>query len=110
MNGNSPMEIIELGSGDCSKISILFEAVNGNHHNISYIPVDVSESAIEDSARELMVRFPQLKINGYVADFMRQLQQVPRSEKPRLICFFGSTIGNFSMKIQEIYCKILLKD
>ncbi len=98
MNGNSSMEIIELGSGDCSKISILFHAVNGNHHHISYIPVDVSESAIEESARELMVRFPRLKIDGYVADFMRQLQQVPRSEKPRLICFFGSTIGNFSMK------------
>lgn len=97
INGNSSVEIIELGSGDCSKISILFEAVEKpTLEHIDYLPVDVSESAIEESANELSQRYPYLKIKGYVADFMHQLDEIPRSDKPRLICFFGSTIGNFT--------------
>ncbi|MDX1285857.1 MAG: L-histidine N(alpha)-methyltransferase, partial [Draconibacterium sp.] len=99
MNRNSSFEIIELGSGDCSKISILLDAVeNQNLENLRYIPVDFSKSAIEDSANELAERFPNLEINGYVADFTNQIGLVPHSEKPRIICFLGSTIGNFSKK------------
>lgn len=97
MNRNSSIEIIELGSGDCSKISILLDAVDKtNLKNANYIPVDISKSAIENSVDELSDRFPQLKMNGYVADFIYQLDQIPHSEKSRLICFLGSTIGNFS--------------
>ena len=96
-NGKPAMEIIELGSGDCSKISILFEAVDKPKlAHLDYLPLDVSESAIEKSANELSKFYPYLRINGYVADFMHQLKDIPRSEKPRLICFFGSTIGNFT--------------
>ncbi len=98
MNGNAAVEIVELGSGDCSKISVLLDAVKAeNHEQTCYIPVDVSKSAIEESAGELSEKFPQLEIEGYVADFMNQLDLIPHSDKKRLICFFGSTIGNFSL-------------
>ncbi len=97
MNRNSSFEIIELGSGDCSKISILIDAIQkSNLEHINYIPLDISKSAIEKSANTLLDKFPEIKINGYVADFIHQLQQIPHSGKPRLICFLGSTIGNFS--------------
>lgn len=109
-NGKPAMEIIELGSGDCSKISILFEAVDKpTLEHLNYFPVDVSESAIEKSANELAQMYPYLKINGYVADFMHQLKDIPRSEKPRLICFFGSTIGNFSPKNSKNIIRNLAK-
>ncbi len=114
MNRNSSFEIIELGSGDCSKISILIEAVQKvNLENVNYIPIDISKSAIENSTAELLEKFPDMKINGYVADFIHQLNQIPHSEKPRLICFLGSTIGNFSKsdstKILRNLAKGLLK-
>ncbi len=97
MNRNFSLEIIELGSGDCSKISILIDAVQkSNLENVNYIPLDISKSAIEKSANELLEKFPEMRITGYVADFIHQLNQIPHSNKPRLICFFGSTIGNFS--------------
>lgn len=96
MNRNLAFEIIEMGSGDCSKISILLNAVNKyNLQNITYIPVDFSNSAVEKSSDELSIRFPDLEINGYVADFIHQLNLIPHSNKSRLICFLGSTIGNF---------------
>lgn len=96
MNRNSSFEIIELGSGDCSKVSILLEAVKKqNLEKIKYIPVDFSQSAIEDSVIELQERFPMLQIDGYVADFKHQINVIPHSKKTRIICFLGSTIGNF---------------
>lgn len=97
MNRNISFEIIELGSGDCSKISILLSAVERNNlQNITYLPVDFSNSAVEKSSNELSSRFPEIEINGYVADFIHQLDLIQHSSKPRLICFLGSTIGNFA--------------
>jgi len=97
MNRNTSFEIIELGSGDCSKISILIDAIQkSNLENVNYIPLDISKSAIENSANELSEKFPEMEISGYVADFIHQLNQIPHSKKSRLICFLGSTIGNFS--------------
>jgi len=89
------VDVIELGSGDCSKISILFDAVPAESiTSVRYIPVDVSREAIEKSAKVLLSSFPGLKIRGAVADFTRQMKLIPAAEK-RIFCFFGSTIGNF---------------
>lgn len=89
-------DIVELGSGDCSKISIFLEGVHFcAEHSLRYIPVDVSQSAIEESAEFLASAFPHLAIHGIVADFTTQLELIPNGNK-RLYCFFGSTIGNFS--------------
>ena len=98
MNGFSNYSIVELGSGDCSKISILLEAIHEDHlKTIKYIPVDLSQSAIEESANLLSERYPLVKIHGIVADFMRQLPLIPKAIN-RLFCFFGSTIGNLHRK------------
>ena len=88
--------IIELGSGNCTKISILLDAVPEDVlSTLTYIPVDVSISAITESCGMLSKRFPELKIEGMVADFFHQLDLIP-SSAPKIICFFGSTIGNLT--------------
>ncbi len=90
------LSIIELGSGDCSKISILIDAVNKSYiENLCYIPVDVSEAAILKSADILSLKYPKIKIHGLLADFMKHLNFLP-DETNRLICFFGSTLGNLT--------------
>lgn len=95
------VDIIELGSGDCSKISILFsEMPPKSLESIRYIPVDVSQAAIEKSAEILIDNFPGLEIKGVVADFTKQLKLIPKSQK-RVFCFFGSTIGNFTREQAE---------
>ena len=89
------LDIVELGSGDCSKISILLDAVTENSfESIRYIPVDLSQSAINDATSKLSKTYPGLTIKGLIADFLSQLNLVP-DERSRLFCFFGSTIGNF---------------
>lgn len=89
-------DMVELGSGDCSKISILLERIQPSADQaLRYIPVDVSRSAVEASVETLASAFPHLAIHGVVADFTTQLDRIPNGNK-RLFCFFGSTIGNFS--------------
>ncbi len=88
-------DIIELGSGDSSKISILFNAAaNLSDDPIHYMPLDISQAAIKASAEDLVDKFPNINIEGYAVDFISQFDLVKRV-RPALICFFGSTIGNF---------------
>ncbi len=92
---SSQLNIIEIGSGDCSKISILLNAIPKNRHrDICYLPVDVSRNAIRESANKLQRLFPEIRIHGLVADFTRQMHLIPRGKN--MFCFLGSTIGNLS--------------
>lgn len=92
------VDIVELGSGDCSKISILLEYIPQNlRETVRYLPFDVSQEAIEKSSKILSKKFPHIQIQGIVADFQTQLTLIPKDRK-RIFCFLGSTIGNFSKK------------
>lgn len=102
MNEIRETDIVELGSGDCSKIRILLDEVSeANMSTINYIPVDVSVTALEQSVDELIERYPELTIRGFVADFFNQLHVLPANNNKKLICFFGSTIGNLDAEQAE---------
>lgn len=100
--------IIELGSGDCSKISILLEAVPKNNiAALTYIPVDINKTSIEKSAKVLLLKFPGIRVHGILADYIEDFNPIP-CEGSKLICFFGSTFGNLNRK-QEIPFLLHLK-
>jgi L-histidine N-alpha-methyltransferase len=91
------LNIIELGSGDSSKISLLLNQIPEYVlPTITYFPVDISQSAIEKSEKLIAEKFSTIHIHGIVADFIHQLNLIPKTEK-RLFCFFGSTIGNLTI-------------
>ncbi len=99
--------IIELGSGDASKISLLFSQLKSSTlKTITYYPMDVSLSAIEKATASLQKKYKLKKIIGIVADFTQQIDKTPQ-DKNRLFCFFGSTIGNFSIKRRKQLMKRL---
>jgi L-histidine Nalpha-methyltransferase len=92
------IDIVEFGSGDCSKISILFDAIDYEKiRSVHYKPLDVSLTALRDSANTLVAKYPGLTIHCIAADFITQLHLVNK-ERKRQFCFFGSTIGNFASK------------
>lgn len=102
------LDIIELGSGDASKISLIFEQLSSKvRQSINYFPVDISVSAIEHSI-EMLLRFNLKNITGIALDFTKQLSKIPANRK-RLFCFFGSTIGNYSPSERFIFIKNLSK-
>ncbi len=90
------LNIVEIGSGDHSKISLLLRKIPAHFvSQITYIPVDISAAAIAQSGNALLNSYPELKIEGIVADFLKQLNCIPNRSN-RLICFLGSTIGNLT--------------
>ncbi|GHB10686.1 MULTISPECIES: L-histidine N(alpha)-methyltransferase [Streptomyces] len=82
--------LIELGSGSSEKTRHLLDALPGLH---TYVPVDVSESALTGAAQALLAERPGLSVHALIADFTHVLE-LPDSPGPRLVAFLGGTLGN----------------
>ncbi|WP_405997280.1 L-histidine N(alpha)-methyltransferase [Streptomyces sp. NBC_00829] len=82
--------LVELGSGSSEKTRHLLDELGALE---SYVPVDVSESALAGAARSLLAERPSLHVHALIADFTRGLT-LPGTPGPRLIAFLGGTIGN----------------
>ncbi|MEU3478294.1 L-histidine N(alpha)-methyltransferase [Streptomyces sp. NPDC033754] len=83
--------LVELGSGSSEKTRFLIDALLPGLD--SYVPVDVSESALTGAADSLLADRPGLRVHALVADFTRGLA-LPGTPGPRLVAFLGGTIGN----------------
>ena len=88
-------ELVELGSGTAAKTRVLLDAASEAGTLRRYVPVDVTESMVRDSARELVREYPGLSVHGVIGDFERHLDRVPGADGPRVVAFLGGTIGNF---------------
>ncbi|MFH9764117.1 L-histidine N(alpha)-methyltransferase [Streptomyces anulatus] len=82
--------VIELGSGSSEKTRHLLDVLPELH---SYVPVDVSESALTGAADSLLAEHPDLSVHALIADFTGGLA-LPGTPGPRLVAFLGGTIGN----------------
>ncbi|MFI6348534.1 L-histidine N(alpha)-methyltransferase [Streptomyces sp. NPDC050560] len=82
--------LVELGSGSSAKTRHLLDALGGLD---TYVPVDVSESALTGAAGQLLAERPGLTVHALVADFTAPLA-LPASPGPRLVAFLGGTVGN----------------
>lgn len=86
--------LVEFGSGASEKTRLLLDAAP---HIGAYVPIDISDSALEGACLALKKRYPQLQLAPLVQDFTQPLQ-VPAAlaGRPRVGFFPGSTLGNFS--------------
>jgi len=87
-----PDEIVEIGAGSSRKNQLLLEALEHAGGRV-YVPIDVSQEALQATAAHLKERFEWLRFQGVVGDFHTDLARIPRHGR-RLVCFLGSTIGN----------------
>jgi L-histidine Nalpha-methyltransferase len=91
-------ELVELGAGASDKARVLLDAMREAGTLRRYIPLDVSQSVVEDAARTLIDDYEGLQVYGVVGDFERHLEHVPddgRVGGNRLVALLGGTIGNF---------------
>lgn len=87
-------EVVEIGSGSSKKTLTILDALERRGSLRRFIPVDVSESMLRQSAGQLLTRYPSLHVRGVVGDFQVHLPLLPEPEDKRLVLFLGSTIGN----------------
>jgi uncharacterized SAM-dependent methyltransferase len=87
--------LIEFGSGSSLKTRVLLENLD---ELAAYVPVDISEDHLLESAQQIREDFPKLDVLPVVADFTQPFQlPSPKIMPVRNIVYFpGSTIGNFT--------------
>ncbi|MEW1909151.1 L-histidine N(alpha)-methyltransferase [Kitasatospora sp. NPDC085895] len=86
--------LVELGSGSSEKTRLLLDALNGIGSLRGYVPVDVSESALEAAGKALIADYPGTDVHAVLSDFTQGLG-LPPGGGPRLVAFLGGTLGNF---------------
>ena len=84
-------ELVEYGSGESLKSRLLIRAMRPS----TYLPVDISASALDAAVSRLKKSYPWLRIVPIVGDFSRPLE-LPRGRGARTVYFPGSTIGNLT--------------
>ena len=85
--------LLELGAGSAEKTRLLLDALAAAGTLKRYVPVDVSEEALVETADRVAAEYRGIDVHGVVADFERHLGLLPNHGR-RLIAFLGSTIGN----------------
>ena len=88
--------LIELGSGSAEKTRQIIEAMIRNRGALTFVPIDISASALKASSEALLGSYPELQIRAYAADYFQALEALSSlGSHPVLVLFLGSNIGNF---------------
>ncbi|NUR96705.1 MAG: L-histidine N(alpha)-methyltransferase [Kribbellaceae bacterium] len=94
--------LVELGSGSSEKTRLLLDGLRDHGTLTSFVPLDVSESALRDAADAINADYPTIDVHGVVGDFTAHLDKLP-GDPPRLVAFLGGTIGNLIPAERETF-------
>ena len=96
--GGRDLSLIELGAGTATKTGLLLDAAVRLQGSITYHPIDVSETALEEARTRLEAELPEVTVEPIVADYTEGLRQnhAASAAGRRLVLYIGSSIGNFS--------------
>ncbi|HET6985710.1 MAG TPA: L-histidine N(alpha)-methyltransferase [Kribbella sp.] len=94
--------LVELGSGSSEKTRLLLDGLRDHGTLTTFVPLDVSESALRDAADAINADYPTLDVHGVVGDFTAHLDKLP-GDPPRVVAFLGGTIGNLLPEERETF-------
>ena len=86
--------LVEFGSGASEKTRLLLDAAP---QISTYIPIDISQSALDAGAERIAAAYPRLQVIPLTADYTQDFK-LPATVRgrPKTGFFPGSTIGNFT--------------
>ena len=95
LNFNEPFNLIELGAGDGVKTSELIRYMLSKNIEFTYTPIDISSKANQILEDKLRADFPTLDIQPRTGDYFKILKELNNTNKPALLLFIGSNLGNY---------------
>ncbi|MFS1513260.1 L-histidine N(alpha)-methyltransferase [Chengkuizengella sp. SCS-71B] len=99
--------LFELGCGSEEKIQLILEALESKNR---YVPIDISQEALNSTVEKLLDSFPLLDIKAIRADYTQALPFLYQlSKEKKVILFLGSTIGNLNENEREKFLYQLTK-
>lgn len=107
-----PFELVELGSGDGLKTSVLIDALYRYGAEFTYRPVDISDNSLQLLTERLKQDRPWLKIDAIHGNYMHVLAdaalEAPDSKGPRrVIIFLGSNLGNYRTPEAVLFLQLI---
>ena len=93
--GKDRLAMIELGAGTAAKTGVLLAAAVRRQERVSYYPIDISVSALEEARTRIGEDLPQVAVRPIVADYTTELDEIPAPACRRMVLYIGSSIGNF---------------
>jgi len=95
--GSRDFNLVELGAGDGAKTKILLRHFLEAGLRFNYVPIDISNSALQELRDDLRREFPGLIVQGLATEYFEGLRWLAQSySRTNLILFLGSNIGNFT--------------
>ena len=88
--------IVEFGSGDGIKTKQLLKAFMNKDADFTYMPIDISQEALDALQVNMLNTLPSLNINPQRGDYFDILQELSITETPNLFLFLGGNIGNYN--------------
>lgn len=96
---SGPFNLVDLGAGDGDKTLILLRDLVARDVDVVYVPIDISEGAMQGLVARVRKELPTLKVQGLVGEYAAGVRWLAanRQERANLILFLGSNVGNFDM-------------
>jgi L-histidine N-alpha-methyltransferase len=97
-DGARRVTLFELGSGSAAKTRRIIDALLATQPRLTYVPVDISTAALEESAGALLGDYEGLSVTAYAADYdtaLPRLRENFEEGSRALVLFLGSNVGNF---------------
>jgi len=102
--GEKEFNLVELGSGDGSKVVHLIDPVLAKNRRLTYLPIDLSASALETLTDFLCRRSQNLDVRCILAEYSSGLQWIKGHLEGRtMVLFLGSNLGNFELVESETF-------
>ncbi len=93
--GAQSINIIELGAGDGRKTKILLEHLVNRDADFRYIPIDISQNALDSLQQSLETELPALEVIPMQGTYFEVLENLNSyNNRRKVILFLGSNIGN----------------
>lgn len=92
-----PFNLIEFGAGDGMKTKVLLEELLVHDIPFDYVPIDISQNALDQLQESLTTEMPNLSFKGIQGDYFEVLNRLKENNgKKNVVLFLGSNIGNFT--------------
>jgi L-histidine N-alpha-methyltransferase len=92
---NQPFNIVEFGAGDGIKTRQLLRKLVEQQVDFTYVPIDISEKAIEELTNNMHSALPEMKMKPLVGNYFSMSESLSSTDVPCLFLFLGGNIGNY---------------
>lgn len=99
--------IVDLGCGDGRKAVCCLEGLP--RQSVRYVGIDSSPAATEAAELRIRSAFPDADTSFRVESIFSGIENIPdfRKQGPVVLCFLGSTIGNFSRQLRLNFFRLV---